>query len=130
MTEAARKPDWAASTRTFLVFWGLPIALLIVSGAVANEAVMIIAWPLSLGWMGGACFLNALRCGRFHCLITGPFFLALGVLSLLHGLGILPLGAQGWHWLGSLTAVGGVSLTSGPEWIWGRYVGSNKDAYR
>ena len=37
---------------------------------------------------------------------------------------------QGWHWLGSLTAVGGVSLTYGPGWIWGRYVGSNKDAYR
>jgi len=46
--------------------------------------------------MGVACLLNALRCGRTHCYVTGPFFLILAGVALLYRIGILPLGARGW----------------------------------
>ena len=128
MAEAARPTDWAGGARTFLVLWGLPIAVLIVSGAVAGGAARPVAWPLALGWMGGACLLNAVRCGRLHCFITGPLFLGLGLLALLHGLGVVPLGDDGWRWLGGVTLVGGIGLTYAPEWIWGRYIGGGNVA--
>jgi len=32
--------------------------------------------------MGGACLVNAVRCGRLHCYVTGPFFL-LGAIGLV-----------------------------------------------
>ncbi len=35
---------------------------------------------------------NALRCGRLHCYITGPFFVAMAIVTLLYGLGAVPLG--------------------------------------
>ena len=71
--------------------------------------------------MGAACLYNARKCGRLHCFITGPYFLILAVLSLLHGSATLPLGPDGWSWIGWATAIGGIGLTYVPEWIWGRY---------
>jgi hypothetical protein len=32
--------------------------------------------------MGVACIVNALRCGRVHCYLTGPFFLLMAVIAL------------------------------------------------
>ena len=39
-------------------------------------------WIVALLWMGGACLVNAVRCGRLHCYVTGPFFL-LGAIGLV-----------------------------------------------
>ncbi len=50
--------------------------------------------------MGTACIANAVRCGRLHCYITGPFFVAMAVVTLLYGLGALPLGGNGWNLIG------------------------------
>ena len=55
---------------------------------------------------------------------TGPFFLAMAVLALGHGYGFVPLGEDGWAWLGGALAVGGTGLTVLPELIQGRYAGS------
>ncbi len=78
-------------------------------------------WTMALGWMGGACFLNAYRCGRMHCYFTGPFYILGGLTSLLHGLHVVSLGSQGWAWIGYTLIVGSVLLNYVPEWIWGRY---------
>ena len=73
MDGGAGKPhDLAAGTVGFLSVWGLPIAVLVVSGSAGSDGIKLISWPLSLLWMGGACLFNALRCGRRHCFITGP----------------------------------------------------------
>lgn len=71
--------------------------------------------------MGAACVANAARCGRMHCYFTGPFFLLLAAISLLHGLEIIPLGRKGWLWIGVALVVGSVVLHYLPEHIWGKY---------
>jgi len=40
---------------------------------------------------GGACIVNAGRCGRLHCYITGPFFLLAAVYVVLAEFHIVPL---------------------------------------
>jgi hypothetical protein len=53
--------------------------------------------------MGLVCLLNASRCGRVHCRFTGPFLILCAVASLGYGLGLLPLEASGWKWIGAVT---------------------------
>ncbi len=114
--------DLATGLRGYGVIWGIPIAALVATGVLTNSSiVMLVVWPLALAWMGAACLYNARRCGRLHCFITGPYFLVLAVLSLLHGSSTLSLGPDGWNWIGWATAIGGIGLTYVPEWIWGRY---------
>jgi len=78
-------------------------------------------WATALSIMGIACLANALRCGRVHCYITGPFFLVMAVATLLHGLGILPLGRNGWNVIGLTIVVGAVALCCLPEMFFGKY---------
>ncbi|MDE2197040.1 MAG: hypothetical protein KGJ56_07610 [Gammaproteobacteria bacterium] len=104
-----------------ILIWIVPTILLV--AAVAMGGVYpVIAWPVLLVFMGGACVLNARRCGRLHCFITGPFFLLLAAMALLYGLGILPLGQHGWQWLVDVLLIGGCVLTCVPEWLFGRYI--------
>jgi hypothetical protein len=71
--------------------------------------------------MGAGCLANALRCGRVHCYLTGPFFLLVAIVALLYGLGVVPLGADGWNILGLLALVGALALWFIPEVFFGRY---------
>jgi hypothetical protein len=72
--------------------------------------------------MGAACIMNALRCGRIHCYLTGPFFLLSAGAVLLHGFEIVWLGDNGWLLLGiSLVVVGGGLLWYLPERLLGKY---------
>jgi len=59
--------------RVFILYW-LPAIAIVVAGApaISNGAVV---WTVALATMGTACMVNALRCGRVHCYLTGPFFL-------------------------------------------------------
>jgi hypothetical protein len=110
------RSDWASGLRGCLI-WGIPAAGLFAS----PQRYLVIVWPVLLTFMGTACLLNARRCGRVHCYFTGPFFLLLAVLSLLYGLGVLPLGAHGWSTLSALLVIGSVLLICAPEWFAGRY---------
>src|SRR5258708_25178722 len=87
--EPTGRGDWARGT-SFLLIWCLPIAILLLSAWMGGR-FQIIAWPTLLTWMGAACLLNARRCQRLHCFLTGPYFLLLALSSLLYGLGVLPL---------------------------------------
>jgi hypothetical protein len=71
--------------------------------------------------MGVACIVNALRCGRVHCYLTGPFFLLMALIALSYGLGILHLGANGWNLLGLMTLIGAIALGCLPEMFLGKY---------
>lgn len=112
--------DFASGYRGLLI-WGLPVVLLVLSAGLGGVYTAL-AWPPLLAFMGGACLWNARRCGRRHCYYTGPFFLLLALLSLLYGLGVLPLGPRGWTWLSSTLVVGACILICVPEWLSGRYV--------
>lgn len=105
---------------TSILLWVVPAVILAVTAGLGGPYLVII-WPVLLTFMGAACLMNARRCGRLHCFITGPYFLALALLSLLYGLGIVPLGAHGWQWLTDALLIGGCVLTCVPEWLFGKY---------
>ncbi len=64
--------------------WGIPIAALIATFWL-DPWVKTIVWLVALVRMGVGCLLNARRCGRRHCYITGPFFLIMTVPVAVHG---------------------------------------------
>jgi hypothetical protein len=78
-------------------------------------------WVVALSAMGAGCVANALRCGRVHCYLTGPFFLVMAIVALLYGLGVVPLGGDGWNILGLIALVGALALWFIPEVFFGRY---------
>jgi hypothetical protein len=122
-TAAPSSRDWAARNASWMLGWGLP-AITLAVGAFTDTEMWI--WAPMLTWMGVACLVNARRCGRVHCHFTGPFFLVMALASLLFSLGVLPLGSEGWAWLGGALALGWLSLRSVPEHLWGRYRGTSQ----
>jgi hypothetical protein len=103
-------------------------------GWLAAIAYMVIAdnllpseydeWALVAGWSALAtmCFANFSSCGRYHCKITGPGFLGLGVLALLETAGIVS--APGWVTFAALIAV--LAVGFGLEY---RYKGKEGTCY-
>ncbi len=123
MTAQGARRDWVTGRRSYALAWGIPTVALLV-GIVLPAPVRTVVWSTALVWMGVACIVNALRCGRLHCYLTGPFFLLMAMIVALHGLGVLWLGPNGWWWLGlTLVVVGGGLLWYLPERLWGRYRG-------
>jgi hypothetical protein len=104
-----------------LIFW-LPILAIAVTGYIdVGTSVRTAVWTASCLIMAVASLLNAMRCGRLQCYLTGPFFLVGAIASLLHGLGIVPLGEMGWGIIGYTLLAGVVLLTYLPEHFLGRY---------
>ena len=107
--------------RALAVFW-LPAVAIAVAGSSGLSSIWrTIVWTAALGTMGAACLANALRCGRVHCYITGPFFLVMAAVTLLYGLGVLPLGRNGWGLIGLTILAGGIVLCCLPEMLFGKY---------
>ena len=105
------------------LLWELPIVAIVIGGFLDLEIVL---WPPALIAMGVACLANAIRCQRMHCYFTGPWFLVLAALSLLHGLDVVPLGNEGWRWLGIATGIGGIALYYLPERLLGKYAATHR----
>ena len=124
MSETKTGGDWVSSRKDFMIAWGLPLAGLIVAIWLPSMAKSLV-WSASLIWMGGACLLNAKRCGRTHCYFTGPFFLIMVIPVLLHGFAIVPLGPEGWRWLGITIGIGGGGLWFITEKVWGKFITSS-----
>ena len=107
--------------RVFILYW-LPAIAIVVAGAPAiSSGWRTVVWTVALATMGVACIVNALRCGRVHCYLTGPFFLLMALIALSYGLGILHLGGNGWNLLGLLTLIGAIALWCLPEMFLGQY---------
>ncbi len=120
-TDAARRDILGDWRHTALVYW-VPIAAIVASGnANTGDIWRTAIWTAACLTMGGACLFNAIRCGRVHCWFTGPFFIAMAVITVLFGAGALPLGPTGWNIVGLILLVGGVTLTYGPELVLGKY---------
>ncbi len=103
--------------RVGLLLWGVPWGI-IVLGACVGGLTQILLWAPSFGAMSIACALNAARCGRLHCYITGPLFLLAAVATVLVALDVVPVAPQWIVW----GALAGTVLAHVPEWIRGRYV--------
>jgi hypothetical protein len=50
----------------------------------------------------------------------------MALLTLLYGVGIVPLGRHGWNLISLTVLVGAVLLCCLPEFLWGRYKPSNR----
>jgi hypothetical protein len=121
-TKTNRSPqqqDWASGVSSLLI-WGLPALGLYVT-AEAGGLYRDIGWPVLLAFMGVACALNARRCSRIHCYVTGPFLLVLASVALLLALGIVSLGRDSWDRLTMSLVIGGLVFTFIPELVLGRY---------
>lgn len=113
--------DLSARAGSYLAVWGAPV----LAGAVASLVSPSVewaagVWSLALTWMGGACLVNARRCGRLHCFFSGPILLVGALLAGLIALRLLDAGAVslGVIVVGALVLFG---LTYAVELAWGRY---------
>ena len=120
--DSAQVRDWLRQPIGCIFWWGMPISL----GVSTNFwhlplAETSLLWAVALAWMGTGCALNALRCGRRHCLISGPVLWLGAIATLFVALGIL----SGRNALGEIVngtiALAALSFLS--EWFWGQYTG-------
>lgn len=122
--ESAKSRDWLRQPIGIIFWWGMPIGL----GVSTNFwqlplADTAFAWAVALAWMGTGCALNALRCGRRHCFISGPVLWLGAIAAGLVGLGVL----SGRNTLGEAVngALALAALSFLSERFWGLYAGSN-----
>lgn len=114
--------DILSSPRSALALFWFPAIAIVVAGIPAfSDKWRTIVWAVALSIMGAACIANALRCGRVHCYLTGPFFLLMAVVTLLYGLRVVPLGQNGWNLIGLTILVGAIALCCLPEMFFGKY---------
>lgn len=105
---------------SMLLFWCLPAAMIIAGGH----------WYRAMGWLwaaafalaGAGCLLNATRCGRTHCYVTGPLFVLAALWSLLSAAGVVSLHPNQLMWV----VVGVVVLAYLSEFPLGRYAGAGR----
>jgi hypothetical protein len=107
--------------RVFILYWLPAIAIVVVGVPAISSGWRTVVWTVALATMGVACVVNALRCGRVHCYLTGPFFLLMALIALSYGLGILHLGGNGWNLLGLMILIGAIALWCLPEMLLGKY---------
>ena len=120
--QVANAKDLTNSALASLLLWKLPAVLMVAVALLeVGSAGQALVWAPSLVIYGIGCIANALRCRRVHCYFTGPFFLLMAVMSLLHGTGIVSLGEGGWTWIELVTLIGAITLVTLPELAWGRY---------
>lgn len=87
-TGSSCKPNDLVSQRSGIFLWCLPIAAVIVGSS----------WPSMRPWlwipafliMGVGCLVNASRCGRLHCYITGPVFVLAAIYIALAVANVVP----------------------------------------
>lgn len=119
--DSHKQRDWVSNVRARLVAWDLP-TIALVGGIFIDPPIKTLVWATALVWMGVACLANARRCGRRHCYFTGPFFLLMAIMVVLHGQKIIWLGPNGWLWIGiTLVVVGWGVLWYLPERVWGKF---------
>lgn len=121
-TTTRKSRDLLSSPWHALVVFCLPAIAIVVTGRAGfGRTWRTIVWTIALGTMGIACIVNALRCRRVHCYATGPFFLLMALVTLLYGVGVVPLGRNGWGLIGLAVLVGAIVLCCLPETLWGKY---------
>jgi hypothetical protein len=110
----------------FVLFCLPAIAIVVTASYDPGSGWRTAVWTIALCTMGIACMINAVRCGRVHCYITGPFFLLMAVITFLYGLGVVPLGRNGWNVISLAILVGAVALICLPELFFGKYRRDNE----
>lgn len=123
--DCARR-DFSARADSFLAVWGAPIAAAgLLSLPIVPAWVTAAAWSAAFVWMGGACLINARRCGRVHCFVSGPILLLGAAFAAAIALEFVHINAVGFA--GAVAATLALSALSYVfELVWGRYAGAGR----
>lgn len=114
--------DWVRRPGMGFVWWCLPLGIgVAASNLAASTRAAALVWMVLFGWMGTGCILNARRCHRLHCYISGPaFFLGAAALALFAA-GIPLLGLHSLNNVIAITLATAL-LSFVPEMIWRKHV--------
>ena len=106
---------------TIIAWWGLPIALAASAGLLhlpsrAGAGVCAVAFA----WMATGCLLNARRCHRVRCYISGPVLLLGTIFAALVAADVVDFGPRTFG--NAVSAILLLALLSFvPEMVWKRY---------
>ena len=75
--------------KTGILLWCVPTIALVAGLSLATLRPWI--WIPAFLIMGVGCLMNASRCGRLHCYITGPVFLLAAIYVGLSTMSIVPI---------------------------------------
>ena len=112
--------DWVRRPDTWIIWCALPILIAFSTNFLGlSLATTAFVWAGAFAWMGTGCLLNAWRCARLHCYISGPVLWLGALAAALVGAGVL----AGPHALNEVVWITtGLVLSSFvPEMIRGRY---------
>jgi hypothetical protein len=101
---------------TGALLWYLPAALVV--AGISLPAARAALWIPSFTVMGVACVVNARRCGRLHCFVTGPVFLSAAIASTIDALSLVRID---WR-IVVLGAAIGTLIAYALEWAQGKYI--------
>jgi hypothetical protein len=105
-----------------LVWWCLPLAVGVAANYLTSSPrASAFVWMASFIWMGTGCLLNARRCHRLHCYLSGPAFFLGAAALILFAAGISVLGPHSLNNIVSITLCLAL-LSFVPEIIWRKYV--------
>lgn len=112
--------DWVTRPGAGILWWCLPLCIGFATNLFALPVRGLgLIWMVLFVWMGTGCVLNARRCHRLHCYISGPVFLLGAVVLGLVAAGLLALGPHALNNIVGVTLV--VALLSFVPEIWKKY---------
>ncbi|MGH6888283.1 MAG: hypothetical protein ACREHF_03655 [Rhizomicrobium sp.] len=116
---ASKSRDWVNQPIGLFVWWVLPVIVAMAASSARLPLRMVaFVWAGAFVWMGTGCLLNALRCRRLHCYVSGPVLWVGAAAMASIGFGSLSgraLAVVLW------TTAGLVTASFVPEIIWDRY---------
>lgn len=120
MNQCCASNDMVGNNIAWLL-WGVPLVLFVVGAfwPVGRVGLWIPAFVVA----GGACLVNAARCGRLHCYVTGPLYLLGAAATGLTALGYVPVTYRQI----AIAMFVGTLLAYVPERVRGKYAHSKGD---
>lgn len=109
MSAACARNDLVERNVSWLL-WRVPLVAFVV-GIFLTPAARPLLWVPAFLVAGVSCVVNARRCGRFHCFMTGPLYLLATVATIA--------GAP-WGWI-AISVVGGTIAAYAVEHGRGKY---------
>jgi len=109
VSEPCARTDLVERNVSWLL-WGVPMLAFVV-GAFGTPTARLFLWVPAFLVAGFSCVVNARRCGRFHCFMTGPLYLLAAVATVA---------AAPWGWI-ALSVVGGTMAAYAVEFGCGKY---------
>ena len=110
LSEACARNDLVERNISWLL-WRVPLVAFVI-GVMLPAPARTLLWVPAFLVAGVSCAVNARRCGRFHCFMTGPLYLLAAVATLA--------GAP-WGWI-AVSVVGGTIAAYAIEFGRGKYL--------